>query len=234
MATKLVLSLSKLWIAMLAFPLFIQCDDKVCIPGIGSKAPAFEAKTTQGTIQFPGDYAGKWVILFSHPADFTPVCETEFRKFAQMVPKLKAHNTELVGLSTDSEYTHEAWLHSLNAKNHRKKEIKFPIIADHERKVAYKYGMIHSQASADKTVRSVFIIDPKGIMRAILYYPITNGRSFKEIERLLLALQTSDSKNVITGAEWQPGDKAIPASQPEHIEKKDNEPSTTQARSQQF
>jgi peroxiredoxin 2/4 len=179
-----------------------------CGPRIGDKAPAFTAESNQGKVSFPGDMKGKWVIFFSHPADFTPVCATEFKKFASMVPQFKRLNTELLGISTDDRYMHGRWVEALEKETRRK--INFPIIADTDMKVARCYGMIHPNADTTKTVRAVYIIDPDGIVRALMYYPLTNGRSFKEIKRLLIALQTSDKNNVITPADWQPGQNTIP------------------------
>jgi peroxiredoxin (alkyl hydroperoxide reductase subunit C) len=185
----------------------------VHIPLIGDDAPAFTAETTQGPINFPVDYKGKWVILFSHPADFTPVCTTEFMTFAAMAPELKALNCELVGLSIDSTYSHIAWLRTIKEKIKYKDmenvEVKFPLIADVRMDVAKKYGMLHESASNTKAVRAVFFIDPAGKIRAVIYYPLSNGRNFQEIKRLLIAMQTSDANQVATPADWQPGDDVI-------------------------
>jgi len=182
------------------------------MPLIGDPAPAFKAVTTQGQISFPDDYKGKWVILFSHPADFTPVCTTEFMTFASMADEFQAINTELVGLSVDSLYAHIAWLRKIqelewNGKKHV--EVKFPLIEDIRMEVANKYGMIQPGQSNTQAVRAVFIIDPKGKIRTILYYPLTTGRNFKEIKRIVEALQKSDADNVATPADWQPGDDVI-------------------------
>ncbi len=183
------------------------------IPLIGEAAPAFNAETTQGPINFPADYKGKWVILFSHPADFTPVCTTEFMTFATMAPEFKALNCELVGLSIDSNYSHIAWLRTIKEKikykNMEKVEVNFPLIADVRMDVAKLYGMIQPSADNTKAVRAVFFIDPNGKIRAIIYYPLSNGRNFQEIKRLLIAMQTSDANNVATPADWQPGEDVI-------------------------
>ncbi|MBP7056557.1 MAG: peroxiredoxin [Candidatus Omnitrophica bacterium] len=183
------------------------------IPLIGENAPAFKAQTTQGMISFPADYKGKWVILFSHPADFTPVCTTEFMTFAKMAPEFKALNCELVGLSIDSNYSHIAWLRTIKEKIKYKGmenvEVNFPVIADIKMDVAKRYGMLQPSADDTKAVRAVFYVDPEGVIRAILYYPLSNGRNFEEIKRLLIALQTSDKNNVATPADWQPGDDVI-------------------------
>jgi len=188
-------------------------EPAVRVPLIGEKAPAFKADTTQGTINFPDDYKGKWVILFSHPADFTPVCTTEFMTFATMMPQFKAINCELVGLSIDSRFSHIAWLRTIRDrvkyKDMEKVDVTFPVIADVGMEVARGYGMLQPGASKVETVRAVFFIDPEAKIRALLYYPLTNGRNFEEIKRLLIALQTSDQHNVATPADWQPGEDVI-------------------------
>ena len=182
------------------------------MPLIGDYAPSFTAVTTQGTINFPQDYKGKWVILFSHPADFTPVCTTEFMTFGSMMEEFKAINTELVGLSVDSLYSHIAWLRKIQelewkGKNHI--EVKFPLIEDIRMEVANMYGMIQPGQSTTQAVRAVFIIDPKGKIRTILYYPLSTGRNFDEIKRIVLALQKADADNCATPADWRPGDDVI-------------------------
>lgn len=182
------------------------------MPLIGEKAPSFTAVTTQGTINFPEDYKGKWVILFSHPADFTPVCTTEFMTFASMADEFKALNTELVGLSVDSLYAHIAWLRKIQEiewKNFKNIEVKFPLIEDIRMDVARKYGMIQPSQSNTQAVRAVFFVDPNGIIRTILYYPLSLGRNFDEIKRIILALQKADSDKVATPANWRPGDDVI-------------------------
>ena len=182
------------------------------MPLIGEKAPSFTAVTTQGTINFPEDYKGKWVILFSHPADFTPVCTTEFMTFASIADEFKALNTELVGLSVDSLYAHIAWLRKIQEiewKNFKNVEVKFPLIEDIRMDVAKKYGMIQPSQSNTQAVRAVFFVDPNGIIRTILYYPLSLGRNFDEIKRIILALQKADSDKVATPANWRPGDDVI-------------------------
>ena len=182
------------------------------MPMIGEPAPAFKATTTQGEINFPEDYKGKWVILFSHPADFTPVCTTEFMTFASMADEFKSMNTELIGLSVDSLYAHIAWLRKIQElewKGMKNVEVKFPLIEDIRMEVANKYGMIQPGQSNQQAVRAVFIIDPKGIIRLIIYYPLTTGRNFDEIKRVILALQKADAENVATPADWRPGDDVI-------------------------
>ncbi len=189
------------------------CQEIVRIPLIGEKAPSFEEVTTQGKISFPDDYKGKWVILFSHPADFTPVCTTEFMTFASMEEEFKALNCELIGLSIDSNFSHIAWLRTIKEKikfrDMENVEVKFPLIADLKMEVAKKYGMVQPAASDTQAVRAVFFIDPQGTIRALVYYPLSNGRNFDEIKRLLIAMQTSDKFKVATPADWRPGEKVI-------------------------
>lgn len=185
----------------------------VTMPLIGDKAPSFTAKTTQGEIHFPEDYAGKWVILFSHPADFTPVCTTEFMTFATMAEEFKALDTELIGLSVDGLYSHIAWLRTIKDKIEYKGmknvEVKFPLIEDIKMDVAKKFGMIQPGSSDTQAVRAVFIIDPGSVVRCILYYPSSTGRNFDEIKRIIVALQKADAEGVATPANWQPGDDVI-------------------------
>ncbi|MBS0002668.1 MAG: peroxiredoxin [Thioalkalivibrio sp.] len=176
------------------------------MPRLNEPAPAFEAKTTHGMKKL-SDYKGKWLVLFSHPADFTPVCTTEFMAFAKAHPEFQKINTELLGLSIDSYYAHVAWVRNIKEKFGI--EIPFPIIEDLSMKVANAYGMIQPGASDTSAVRATFIIDDKGILRAMVYYPMTNGRSIAEFLRLIQALQTSDANRVATPEGWQPGDKVI-------------------------
>lgn len=183
------------------------------MPLIGDDAPGFTAKTTAGDINFPEDYKGKWVILFSHPADFTPVCTTEFMTFATMQDDFKKINTELIGLSIDSIYAHIAWLRTIKEKIEYKGmknvEVLFPVIEDLKMEVSGKYGMVQPNASTTQAVRAVFIIDPNAKIRAILYYPLSNGRNMDEIKRLVLGLQKTDREGIATPANWQPGDDVI-------------------------
>jgi peroxiredoxin (alkyl hydroperoxide reductase subunit C) len=176
------------------------------LPALGEPAPDFEAVTTQGVLKL-SSFRGKWVVLFSHPADFTPVCTTEFMAFAGVADDLAKLNVQLMGLSIDSVHSHLAWVR--NIKEKMGVEIRFPIIADLDMKVARRYGMIHPGQSSTSTIRTVFFIDDKGIMRAMLYYPKSNGRYIPEIIRLVKALQTSDQHGVATPANWQPGDRVI-------------------------
>ncbi len=187
-------------------------EERYQMPLIGDDAPAFTAVTTQGTINFPADYKGKWVILFSHPADFTPVCTTEFMTFGSMMKEFEALNTQLIGLSVDSLYSHIAWLRKIQElewKDKKHIEVKFPLIEDIRMEIANKYGMIQPSQSNTQAVRAVFIIDPEAKIRAILYYPLSTGRNFAEIKRLVLALQKADKDAIATPADWQPGDDVI-------------------------
>ncbi len=183
------------------------------MPRIVDKAPSFRAVTTQGEINFPEDYSGNWVILFSHPADFTPVCTSEFITFASMEKKFEEAGCKLVGLSVDGLYSHIAWLRTIKEKIEYKDmknvEVNFPLIEDITMDVARKYGMIQPGESSTKAVRAVFYVDPKGIIRAIIYYPLSMGRNFEELYRALIAMKTADEFSVATPADWQPGDDVI-------------------------
>ena len=176
------------------------------MPRINEPAPAFKAKTTHGERSLD-DYKGKWLVLFSHPADFTPVCTTEFMGFAKAADRFKALNCELLGLSIDSVHSHIAWMRSIEEKFGV--EITFPIIDDLSMNVARAFGMIHPGASDTSAVRATFLIDPEGVIRAMGYYPMSNGRSVDEFVRLLTALQTSDANKVATPENWQPGEPVI-------------------------
>ena len=185
----------------------------IAMPRIGDAAPEFKAVTTQGEINFPSDYAGKWAILFSHPADFTPVCTSEFMTFASLESKFEQANCKLVGLSVDGLYSHIAWLRTIKDKIEYKGmkdvEVKFPLIEDITMNVSKKYGMIMPGESSTKAVRAVFFVDPKGIIRAIIYYPLSLGRNFDELYRALIAMQTADAFSIATPADWRPGDDVI-------------------------
>ena len=176
------------------------------MPRLNEPAPDFEAVTTHGVRKL-SDYRGKWLVLFSHPADFTPVCTTEFMAFARAHDKFAALNTELLGLSIDSKYAHIAWVRSI--EQNFGVQVKFPIIEYLSMKVANAYGMIMPGADDTSAVRATFIIDPDGVLRAMVYYPMSNGRSIDEFVRLITALQTSDANKVATPENWQPGDKVI-------------------------
>jgi peroxiredoxin (alkyl hydroperoxide reductase subunit C) len=177
------------------------------IPRIGDPAPDFRALTTHGEIQFSDWQKGSWVILFSHPADFTPVCSTELVEFARRNEEFARRNTKLIGLSIDSIHSHLAWRQNL--KQILDVEIPYPLIADLNTEVAQKYGMLHPGASQTATVRAVFMIDPKRIVRALVYYPMNVGRNVDEVMRLLEALQTADQNTCATPVNWKPGEKVI-------------------------
>ena len=176
------------------------------LPRLNEPAPDFEAVTTQGTLKL-SDLRGKWVVLFSHPADFTPVCSTEFMAFAQNYDEFAKRGAQLVGLSIDSVYSHIAWIRNIEEKSGLK--VRFPVIADLDMKVAQAFGMIHPGAAATATVRAVFFIDPNGIVRAMIYYPMSLGRNMDEILRALDALQTADANSVATPVNWRPGDDVV-------------------------
>ena len=192
------------------------------LPRINEAAPDFNANTTHGPRSL-ADYKGKWLILFSHPADFTPVCTTEFMGFAHKAELFKSMNCELLGLSIDSIYSHLAWMQSI--KNNFGVEIPFPIIDDIKMEVAQAYGMIHPGAADTQAVRATFFIDPEGKLRAMVYYPMSNGRSIDEFVRLLQAMQTSDANKIATPEGWTPGCDVIvpPPKTPEAIVKRQTE-----------
>ena len=182
------------------------------MPLLGDTSPSFEAITTQGKISFPQDFKGSWVILFSHPADFTPVCTTELMTFASMAEEFKAINTKLIGLSIDSLHSHIAWIRAMNGiewKGMKNTDIQFPIIEDIKMEIAHKFGMMQPKQSTTHAVRAVFIIDPNAIIRTILYYPLSTGRNFFEIKRIIQALQKTDEEGVATPADWKVGDDVI-------------------------
>lgn len=182
------------------------------LPRIGEKAPSFKAKTTQGEINFPEDFAGKWVVLFSHPADFTPVCTTEFMTFASMSDEFKKINTELVGLSIDGIASHIAWLRKIRElkwNNLENIEVKFPLIEDIKMEVAKLYGMLHEKDSDTNAVRAVFIINPEGIIKTIMYYPSSTGRNIDEIIRVIKSLQKSSAEGIATPANWREGEDVV-------------------------
>jgi peroxiredoxin (alkyl hydroperoxide reductase subunit C) len=188
-------------------------QEVVAMPRIGDKAPEFTAKTTQGEINFPSDYKGSWTILFSHPADFTPVCTSEFMTFATLEDKFNEANCKLVGLSVDGLYSHIAWLRTIKEKMEYKGmkdvEVTFPLIEDITMNVARLYGMIQPNEDTTKAVRAVFFVDPEGVIRTIIYYPLSLGRNFDELYRVLVALQTADAFDCATPADWRPGDDVI-------------------------
>ena len=186
-------------------------NNRSSMPLIGDPAPAFRSMTTMGKVNFPEDYQGKWVVFFSHPADFTPVCTTEFIALARRADEFREINTELLGLSIDSLHSHLAWAESIehiDLDGKGKVKIPFPIVADITMSVAKAYGMLQSVAKT-QTVRAVFIIDPESIIRAILFYPMSTGRNIDEIKRIILSLQKHDADNVSTPADWNPGDAVV-------------------------
>jgi len=180
--------------------------DTPSMPRLNEPAPVFAAQTTHGEKSL-SDYKGRWLVLFSHPADFTPVCTTEFIAFANAAPEFEKLNCELLGLSIDSTHSHIAWMR--NIKDNFGVDIPFPIIEDLKMEVARAYGMIHPGAADTSAVRATFIIDPEGVLRAMVYYPMSNGRSIPEFLRLLRALQTSDEHGVATPEGWQLGESVI-------------------------
>ncbi len=175
-------------------------------PRLNEPAPPFSARTTHGDRKLE-DYRGKWLILFSHPADFTPVCTTEFMAFAKAAPTFSSMGCELLGLSIDSLFSHLAW--TRNIKEKFNVDIPFPIIEDLKMEDARAYGMVHPGAGDTSAVRATFFIDPNGVLRAMVYYPMSNGRSIDEFVRLLQALQTSDANGVATPENWCPGKPVI-------------------------
>lgn len=191
----------------------IKTQEVFSMPKIGDKAPSFTAKSTQGEINFPEDYKGHWTILFSHPADFTPVCTSEFMTFASMEHQFEEANCKLIGLSVDGLFSHIAWLRTIKEKIQYKGmkdiEVKFPLIDDVSMNVANKFGMIQPGEAATQAVRAVFYIDPVGIIRTIIYYPLSIGRNFDELYRVLIALKTTDEFKCAAPADWRPGDEVI-------------------------
>lgn len=183
------------------------------MPLIGDPAPAFEAVSTQGPIRFPEDFKGKWVILFSHPGDFTPICTSEFVLFGAMQAEFEALDCRLLGLSVGTIPSHIAWLRSIRErieyKGHSNVEVKFPLIADLSMEVADKYGMVQPGSGTTAAVRAVFFIDPKATIRAIVYYPMQLGRNFDELKRILIGLQTIDAHGIALPADWHPGDEIV-------------------------
>ncbi|MCR5420697.1 MAG: peroxiredoxin [Lachnospiraceae bacterium] len=189
----------------------MENTETVRMPMIGDEAPRFKSMTTKGKINFPEDYKGKWVVFFSHPADFTPVCTTEFIALSKRINEFRELNTELLGLSIDSLHSHLAWAKSIETidwKGEGKTAVPFPIVADISMKVAKLYGMLQTVAKT-QTVRAVFIIDPDSIVRAILYYPMSTGRNIDEIKRIILSLQKHDRENISTPADWCPGEDVV-------------------------
>ena len=183
------------------------------MPRIGDQAPEFRAMTTKGKLNFPGDYKGYWKILFSHPADFTPVCTTEFIALPKMQKEFDKLNTKLVGLSVDSLSSPIAWVRNIKEKieweGNKNVDIDFPIVVDLSKNVSTLYGMIMPGESNNACVRAVFFIDPTDKIRAIIYYPLVLGRNFDEIKRVIIGLQTADAHDVAMPANWQPGKDVV-------------------------
>ncbi len=195
-----------------AFLLVTAFSQSSKIPLIGSKAPSFTAETTNGTITFPNDYGKKWKILMSHPQDFTPVCSSELSELAFAQKDFEKLGVQLAVVSTDNVTEHKrwkAWLEGLDYKGRGTQKIDFPIIDDQSHLVAREYGMIHDQVSTNRDIRGVFIIDPNNIVRSINFYPMQIGRNMKEIERIVVALQTADKELVCTPGNWEVGDDVI-------------------------
>jgi len=182
------------------------------IPLIGEDAPSFTAESTNGQITFPDNFGSKWKILFSHPADFTPVCSSEILELAQMQNEFDKLGVKIAIISTDTLYKHVSWKASLETLKYKGKEpvkINFPLIDDNGWSASNQYGMLHASSSTSKDVRGVFIIDPKNKVRAIYFYPMEIGRDMDEIRRTVIALQTADKNKVSTPANWEPGDDVI-------------------------
>lgn len=194
------------------------------MPRIGDKAPDFEANTTIGPIKFSEYAQGGWVVMFSHPADFTPVCTTELTEFARNQPFFDEHNTKLMGVSIDSIHSHIAWVE--NVKRTVGVSMAFPIVADIGMKVAQLYGMLHPGESETATVRAVFFIDPNQTIRLIMYYPLNVGRNMEEIKRTLVALQTADANKCAMPVNWKQGDNVIvpPPKTLKELEDRENTP----------
>jgi peroxiredoxin (alkyl hydroperoxide reductase subunit C) len=177
------------------------------IPRIGDRAPDFAAVTTQGEIQFSSWQGESWVVLFSHPADFTPVCTTELAEFARQAEAFTSRNVKLIGLSIDSIHAHLAW--RVNIREKVGVDVDYPLIADLNTHVAQLFGLIHPGESDTATVRAVFVIDPNRVIRAIIYYPLNVGRNIEEVVRLVDALQTADQHSVATPVNWKKGDNVV-------------------------
>lgn len=194
-------------IQMLTFEKKYNMEAIYSMPRIGDQAPDFQAITTTGPMTFSEYNKGSWVILFSHPADFTPVCTTEMSGFAIENDFFQKKNTKLLGLSIDSIHAHIAWVNAVHEKTNVLFE--FPIIADLDMKVSKLYGMLQPGESETAAVRAVFIIDPTGKVRLLMYYPLNVGRNMEEIKRALVALQTSDEHKCAMPLNWKEGDKVI-------------------------
>jgi peroxiredoxin (alkyl hydroperoxide reductase subunit C) len=203
---KIILLLSILFFSMVQ--LSAQEDNHIHHPMLGDRAPSFTAESTTGTVTFPQDYIYKWKILFSHPADFTPVCTSEILELAGAQKDFNKLGTEIVVVSTDKLDMHTQWVKSIESIRYKDREpvkIEFPLVSDVDYTISKEYGMLQPSASTTKDVRGVFIVDPKNKIRAIFYYPMNIGRNLDEIERTLIALQTADKQHVLIPGDWQPG-----------------------------
>ncbi|MCX6246606.1 MAG: peroxiredoxin [Bacteroidetes bacterium] len=183
-----------------------------CIPLLGDDAPSFTAKSTNGTINFPKDFGDNWKVLFSHPADFTPVCSSELLELAALQDNFNNLDVKIIVISTDKLETHNQWIKSIDSvsyKNRQPQKVNFPLVADEDHWIARKYGMIHANTNTTRYVRGVFIIDPLNKVRAMFFYPMNVGRNIDEITRTIVALQTSDKNHVLTPADWHPGDDVL-------------------------
>ena len=208
---KKILILSLIFISLVKYS-FAQENKDIRIPLIGESAPAFVANSTIGTVKFPEDYFGKWKILFSHPADFTPVCTSEILELSALQKDFKDLNTAIIIISTDGINSHIEWVKSIEnlAYNEKKTEkIQFPLVSDANLEISKKFGMLHPYSSSTKDVRGVFIVDPNNKIQATFFYPMTVGRNMDEIKRTLIALQTHDKNSVMTPANWTPGDEVL-------------------------
>jgi peroxiredoxin 2/4 len=183
------------------------------IPLIGEQAPFFTAPSTNGVINFPGDFGESWKILFAHPRDFTPVCSSELLELAQQQEEYKALGVQIVVLSTDQLSQHQTWVKALEEIKYKDREpvkITFPLVADTNYRISNQYGMIHPKMNSTENIRAVFIIDPKNKIRSINFYPMQVGRNMEEIKRTLIALQTVDNNtSIVTPANWKPGEKVL-------------------------
>lgn len=197
-------------VALMFFATTVLSQDK--IPLIGSQAPSFTAKSTNGKMTFPDDFGNSWKILFSHPQDFTPVCSSELLELAYMQKNFEKLNVKFAVISTDDVAQHDLWkehLQELDYKGRGKQAIEFPIIEDVKAVASKRYGMLHEPTSTVKDVRGVFVIDPNNVVRAINFYPMQVGRNMIEIERTVVALQTADKEQVLTPANWNSGDDVL-------------------------
>jgi peroxiredoxin 2/4 len=189
-----------------------QKSNSVSIPQLGDTAPSFTAESTNGQINFPGDYSHQWKIIFCHPADFTPVCSSEIIELANDQKSFDKIHTKILIVSTDGVDNHREWIKSMESLKYKDKnteKIYFPLIEDKDHSIAQKYGMIHPMTNSTKDVRGVFIIDPNDKIRAMFFYPMNIGRNVEEIKRTLLAMQIADKDEVLTPANWKPGDDVL-------------------------